>query len=210
MEDIINGFYYCWTDLVGMDNDVSRNIADEVIEKYSQPGRAYHNLIHVNELLAEVSKCEELIKEPQKVKLAVWFHDVIYNPGRKDNESQSAEFAKRNLSKLGFLNMFCQDVADLIMDTTHKEKPKTKDGLCLADADLAILGANPDRYMEYARQIREEYSDVVDEESYKKGRSNVMQSFLDRKHIYHTKFFRQIYETRARENIKREIALLNQ
>ena len=77
----------------------------------------------------------------------------------------------------------------------------------MSDIDLAILGQSPDLFGAYDRGIREEYS-WVPEDDYRKGRIAVLQSFLERKSIYSTDYFRSEYEEKARKNLCRAILRL--
>ena len=62
---------------------------------YASPPRAYHDFMHVREVLhhyADVAVGPGWT-QPVEVYLAVLYHDAIYQPGRKDNEALSARFA---------------------------------------------------------------------------------------------------------------------
>jgi predicted metal-dependent HD superfamily phosphohydrolase len=103
----------------------------------------------------------------------------------------------------------CTAIQDLFR--AHKTVPRLLQGTNLAavflDLDLSILGASEDEYDGYKKQIREEYSYYsVDE--YKNGRIKIMKGFLNRERLYFTDDFHMKYETRARENIEREIKSL--
>src|SRR5690606_16218856 len=74
----------------------------------------------------------------------------------------------------------------------------------LMDLDLAVLGDEPERYEEYARRIRLEYSmypDIV----YNKGRRKVLEHFLSMGRIYQTKPFFESREVQARRNLREEL-----
>ena len=77
----------------------------------------------------------------------------------------------------------------------------------LLDADLAILGAAPQRYARYAADIRREYAWVRDAE-YRAGRAAVLEQFLARPRIYHAQMMYDEGEQRARENLRAELAAL--
>src|SRR5262245_25290518 len=70
----------------------------EVDAAYATPGRAYHTIAHVREVLR---RCEDVAalggpgwQHPDEVLLAALFHDAVYVPGAKDNEARSAELAR--------------------------------------------------------------------------------------------------------------------
>ena len=174
---------------------------------YSQPGRAYHNLDHVAAMLDIVSQCEGLLYEPLEVRLAVWFHDYVYDPRRKDNEEQSAAYMTVifDHERWAFLR---PRLTEMILATkTHRARWGDTDCQVLLDADLAILGASADEYDRYTRAIREEYA-WVPEADYRAGRHRVLQSFLDRERLYHTATLFEHYEQAARTNLRREIEWL--
>src|SRR4051812_45605208 len=97
----------------------------------------------------------------------------------------------------------------MILATCHDGSPaKDRDSAFLRDLDLTILAAPPDRYDQYAADIRREYAWVPDAE-YRIGRRRVLGKFLDRPHIYAQEFWEGQEET-ARANLGREIATLAQ
>jgi len=79
----------------------------------------------------------------------------------------------------------------------------------LQDIDLSILGADAELYDRYEGWIRQEY-EFVPEEAFRKGRSAVLQSFLDQDVIYHTIELRERLEVSARDNLSRALAKLSE
>ena len=77
----------------------------------------------------------------------------------------------------------------------------------LLDADLAILGAAPQRYARYAADIRKEYS-WVPEADYRAGRAAVLERFLASPRIYQTPLMFDEGEQSARANLRAELAEL--
>ena len=75
------------------------------------------------------------------------------------------------------------------------------------DADLAILGASPERYARYAADIRKEYA-WVPEPEYRAGRAAVLNRFLALPRIYHAEPLFAEGEERARVNLRAERDLL--
>lgn len=175
---------------------------------YNEKGRAYHNLDHVAQCLSELDKVG--LTYPRTVEWALWYHDAIYDPKRKDNEEESAYLAAFELSGLGVPRTRRSDVERLILLTKHgKAPPKSLSGYTIIDIDLHTLGRPSQEYDAYAKAIRQEY-EWVPEPDYIKGRTAVLQSFLNRRHIYYTDRFRQLYEQSARQNLTEEIRRLNQ
>lgn len=175
-----------------------------LVEKYSEPHRAYHTLQHLSECLCAFEQVRFLAANPAEVEAALWFHDAIYDVHRIDNEELSAQWAKSALLAGGARAASAERVSQLILTTRHSAAPLTQDAFVLIDIDLAILGAEQDRFAEYERQIRREYS-FVPETLFCQKRRDILASFLARPHIYSTEHFRAALEHRARQNLLRAI-----
>jgi predicted metal-dependent HD superfamily phosphohydrolase len=138
--------------------------------------------------------------------LAAWFHDAVYQPDRDDNEERSAYVAYDALEQAGASPDLMADVMRLIrLTASHSPAPDDIAGLVLCDADLSILGAPRDKYVQYARDIRQEYVHVPVTD-YHAGRGHVLRTFLNRAHIYQTPFAREQWEAQARSNIAAELS----
>jgi predicted metal-dependent HD superfamily phosphohydrolase len=179
----------------------------DVARRYGEPARHYHTLDHVRSVLDTArSLTGTALSTP--LLLAVWLHDVIYEPRAADNEERSADYARRAAEQMGLSREVAEETARLILLTkTHQTIADDRDGQALLDADLAILGEDEETYDTYAAAIRREY-DWVSEPDYRAGRRRVLERFLARPHIYQTSWMRQHHEGSARANLAREIARL--
>ena len=176
-----------------------------LLAAYAEPQRHYHTRQHVQECLAHFAAVLALAQRPGEVALALWFHDAVYDPRAGDNEARSAEWARAALLSHGASAEQAGRVQALILATRHCEAPTEPDAQLLLDIDLAILGAAPARFAEYAAQVRREYA-WVDEAHYQTQRRAVLQGFLDRPVIYHTVWFRERYEQAARANLRESVS----
>ena len=177
----------------------------ELLAAYSGPKRHYHSLEHIRNLLEITEQNAGRLKAPDTIRAAVWFHDAVYEAFRSDNEEKSAEFARISGAKLGWKPAFCEKTAVYIL-ATRKHKPSHDPDLqFLLDADLSILAADRPIYDRYAADVRKEYASVPTL-FYKAGRKKVLRKFLEKKQIFY--FFPGDFESRARENIRRELAAL--
>jgi predicted metal-dependent HD superfamily phosphohydrolase len=167
---------------------------------YTEPWRAYHNLDHIGQCLAEFTVVRQLADDAISVEAAIWFHDVVYDTHRKDNEERSADLATALLVTAGKPDSFCQRVHTLILATKHQSQPTSSDARLLIDIDLCVLGQGPERYAEFERQIRHEYAWVTDRD-FAAGRSAVLNGFLRRERIFNTPAFAQRFEDQARVNL---------
>jgi predicted metal-dependent HD superfamily phosphohydrolase len=173
--------------------------------KYTQPHRAYHNLLHVEDVLIRIEELAPPRDSELALALAAWFHDAIYQPDRNDNEERSAYVAFDAIEQVGGSPELIAEVVRLIRLTAdHDPDPDDTAGGVLSDADLAILGSSREKYIQYSHAIREEYVHIRQDE-YRAGRSQVLRSFLDRPHIYATGYAREHWEAQARDNLASEL-----
>lgn len=182
----------------------------ELLNRYAEPQRHYHTLQHIHALLSLTGKYISLISRPDLLRLAIWYHDAVYNPQREDNEEQSAILARKHLTEMAFPPEVIATVEQYILATKRHSFPPgtaTPDGLFFLDLDLSILAAPPDQYDQYTRQIREEFSRYPGF-LYRSGRKKVMKHFLDKPRIYLTPHCHEMWEKKARENLTRELQSL--
>jgi len=191
------------------DKRKATEIADILLAKYSEKHRAYHNLWHINMLLAGVDGWQSDFADQESVRLAVWFHDVIYEPRNQTNETESAALAVESLAALNFSTVKIKRVEKMILATQkHRAKGLDEDGRLFLDFDLSILSAAPAVYKKYAQAIRHEYS-FVPENLYREKRREILQSFLQREKIFYTDKMKKLSESAARANIANEIKELS-
>lgn len=175
---------------------------------YQEAHRAYHGLSHIEALLQAQLAHRDLIQDHDALVLAIWFHDVIYDTRRQDNETRSADLAGEMLREVGAPPGLIESVQRKVRATQHHAwTDGDPDTAVFLDLDLAILAAAPQAYDRYASQIAQEYS-WVPEPAYRQGRAKVLQTFLAREHIYFTPALRALWEPPARANLARELAAL--
>jgi predicted metal-dependent HD superfamily phosphohydrolase len=177
---------------------------DALIAAYTAPGRHYHNLAHIQDCLAALARVDGLSEtEHETLSEAIWWHDVVYDPTRADNEELSAQLAEAHVGP-----DIAREVGRLIRLTrTHEVERSDRLGAILISIDLSILGAEPARYDAYAAAIRKEYAHVPDAD-YRVGRARVLMQFVERPFIFPDAGFAEMYDRQARENLARELAAL--
>jgi predicted metal-dependent HD superfamily phosphohydrolase len=168
--------------------------------RYEERARKYHTPHHINECLGVLDRAQHPEASNPLVEYALWFHDAIYNTFSKKNEERSADAAVKVLERSGRPQGDCELVRAMILATRHDERPTEPPLQLLVDTDLAILGAEADRYAEFELQIRAEYW-WVPTAMYRKQRAAILQSFVMRPSIYATHEFRERLERQARNNI---------
>ena len=199
-----------------MTSDISPKQIDrlwqDIVTRYGEPQRAYHTLNHIEQLLVQLENINHILSEPHIIALALYYHDVIYDPTRSDNELRSAEFATDTLSPYLSPEQYQQIHALIMMTANHQldtlvDNDKYNDAAYLLDMDLSILGAPWTAYEQYAKAIRQEYKHVA-ADNYRDGRTAVLQGLLAHPKLYLTDHYYNQLETQARNNIKRELTLL--
>ena len=77
----------------------------------------------------------------------------------------------------------------------------------IVDIDLAVLGSAPASFDEYERGIQSEYA-WVPAVIFRQKRASILKSLLARRHVFHTPYFIERYESQARLNLERSVAML--
>ena len=177
--------------------ELTLKLWQEIEDAYTQANRHYHTLKHLENIYKELPKLDNVAE------FAIFYHDIIYDVKRVDNEQKSALFCEDRLTCLNVDASIIKDTVTLINETkTHN--PSTRANALFLDADLSILGSDTDKYISYTKQIRKEYS-IFSQSDYYTGRKKVLKHFLVKERIYHSDNFYNKYETKARENIKKEL-----
>jgi predicted metal-dependent HD superfamily phosphohydrolase len=189
----------------GLGLEVPAGGFDELVARYREAHRAYHTLGHIEACFHELDQSG--LAASAALELALFFHDVVYDPRAHDNEAASAAFAHEMLARVGASASLRADIERLVLATRHAAVPDREDERLLVDIDLSILGTEASTFDVYEREIREEYA-FVPEAAFRAGRSAVLEGILARPKIYSTPPFDARYELRARENLARSIARL--
>jgi predicted metal-dependent HD superfamily phosphohydrolase len=198
--------------LQGIDPACAEGCDQEVFRiarrSYDSPWRFYHAWSHIAACLARFA--EQKFDNPRAVLLALLFHDAVYVPGSKDNETRSAELAgrmlryrsrvpegeRRSISRMILLTADHHSAA-------HRLSP---DEAKLIDIDLGILGQAWPVYQEYMKGVRREYCPAVTTNfQFLIGRRAFLERVLRQKRIFMTDEVASRLEVRARFNMSREI-----
>ena len=188
-------------------------IKAELVELYREAGRHYHDIHHIEALLALAAEYRSELADPEAVEAAIWFHDAIYDSHDKDNEAQSAALAADRLKGRGDEARIARIVAMIEATATHDIPPlddaaARQDAALFLDMDLAVLGAPAAAFDAYEAAVRREYSWVSDAD-WRAGRTAVLRGFLARPRIFHTDILAARFEAQARANMERSLKTLN-
>jgi predicted metal-dependent HD superfamily phosphohydrolase len=71
---------------------------EDLVAAYNAPGHHYHNLAHIEDCLAALARVDNLsVAEREILSEAIWWHDVVYDATRTDNEELSAQLAEQHV-----------------------------------------------------------------------------------------------------------------
>jgi predicted metal-dependent HD superfamily phosphohydrolase len=198
--------FEAWAQLAG-DSPTSRTEWAAVVAAWSEPHRRYHDLAHLAAVLGLVGELTGAATDPDAVRLAAWYHDVVYDPRRGDNEQISAERARAGLRGLVPSERVEEVVRLVLLTAGHDPAPEDANGAVLCDADLAVLAGPPEAYAAYASAVREEYGHLSDAE-FTAGRTAVLEHLLALPALYRLPAVAGEWTPRARANLAAELSLL--
>jgi predicted metal-dependent HD superfamily phosphohydrolase len=202
-------------------------VGRDLLERYGEPHRAYHDRRHLAEVLAGVALLAEHADDLSVAVAAAWWHDAVYTvpvltsagtPTSEtsastgdgiSNEEASAQLAERTLSQLGADAERAAHVGMLVrMTATHDPSPLDPDAEVLSDADLSVLASPPNRYATYVADVRREYAAVPDD-LFRTGRAAILRNLLEGERVFRTPSAHERWEADARANIAAELRELD-
>jgi predicted metal-dependent HD superfamily phosphohydrolase len=179
---------------------------------YATPPRAYHNFTHVEEVLRHYQDVADGPgwEQPEEVRLAVLYHDAIYEAGRKDNEARSAQLAVEHIGRWWPQHgIDAARVAELINLTARhgslQPRDVDRDAALFLDCDMAILAADPAVFAAYDRGIAAEYRGHVPAWLFKLNRRRFLKALLGKERIFLSDWFHQRLDAQARINLRRAV-----
>jgi len=181
---------------------------DEIESQYNSIGRYYHNIKHLESILVQLKDIRSAVADWDAVLFAVFYHDIIYNVQRTDNEEQSAVIAGLRMEYIGVPPERITNCKQIILATKSHQYDSDGDVNLFTDADLSILGQEPQLYDTYCDHIRNEYACFPDA-IYMPSRKRVLENFLQMNRIFKTDYFHIKFEIPARQNLQREIDRLH-
>lgn len=180
---------------------------DALFAAYTEKHRHYHTIEHIDACLRHLDAVRDLAEDAAAIEMALWFHDAIYEPYKSGNEEKSAQWADDFLAKHSIAPSRIHRVHEHILATKHDSIATDADSQLLVDIDLSILGVDETTYATFENNVREEYK-LVPGIVFRSKRAEILQSFLNRPHIYSTVYFRERLEVRARENLSAAVKAL--
>lgn len=195
----------------------------------NQSHRHYHNIIHVNDCLAELYKWYDQnrgTEYDQHLTYAIWYHDIVYNPYAPTplNEEQSAKLFEHVVEAYEYNQDFTNygmiaTVKEIIRWTAYHVVTNNFE-ICdtalvpdvahlMMDIDLAQMGHSLATFSKNSLNIRQEYHRTSDMDVVR-GRLKFFKELNKRDTFYYTEFFRDLYHEQSKKNVKTEIKVLEE
>ncbi len=200
-------FLRLWRSCCEKDSAGEPIIAD-IEASYGEPHRHYHTGRHIEYCLTQFDLARHEMEDANAIEMALWFHDIEYDPTARDNERQSAERFK-NYAHGAMRDELAQKIYQLIMITMHSDAPQEADQKYMVDIDLSSFGLPWKEFIQDSQNIRREFSHLSDQE-FARRNLNFLTSLNDRPFVFFTDFYQQRYEQTARDNIAKRIASLKE
>jgi predicted metal-dependent HD superfamily phosphohydrolase len=178
----------------------------DLLDRWSEPHRRYHGCTHLLSVLEALDLLTDPVDPPRTVLLAAWFHDAVYRGVPGQDEEESARLAEDRLVAAGLPEAEAAEVARLVRLTSdHRPEPGDDDGALLCDADLSVLGGEPEEYARYVADVRQDYAHIGDAD-FAAGRAAVVRHLLELDPLFHTGRARELWLDAAHRNLKGELA----
>lgn len=229
LPDILLGFPLNSTAL-----QLQRKWYRRIVHAYSQPGRYFHNIQHLDETHMAFNtivdgSCPYTGEEKSLVRMiglyAITFHDYVWDPSviiryPGDCEARSAQVARMAVSELSPEIEGLPDLVSACIEATatHKVDPAVTKGKgvlgyamrAVCDADMSILSTFEWRYDEYVEDVAHEFCSVIPQGDYVNGRLLWIAKMLGSDRMFLSHGLNKGYEEVARENLQRELDWYNE
>ncbi|MEW9873226.1 DUF4031 domain-containing protein [Arthrobacter sp. HS15c] len=178
----------------------------DLLDRWGEEHRKYHGRTHLLAVLEALDLLAEPADPPRTVQLAAWFHDAVYRGSAGQDEEDSARLAEERLAHAGLPAADIEEVARLVRLTSdHRPDPGDDDGALLCDADLSVLGGEPEPYARYVAAVRQDYAHIGDAD-FAAGRAAVVRHLLELDPLFHSERARELWLDAARRNLQGELA----
>jgi predicted metal-dependent HD superfamily phosphohydrolase len=201
-DDRFGARFFALVGRLGGSKEKAAGVFERLRDAWSAPARAFHNLEHLTDCLGELDRSRVDPRIADVVELALWYHDVIYEPTGRDLEERSIERLSEDCAELRVAQGHVLAAAECIRATAHTggANPAGPAAATTSDIDLSILGCDPLRFMEYEYAVEEEHAGVW-RPVFILARGRLLASLTASPSIFRTAHFRERFESRARANI---------
>jgi len=149
---------HCWQEIRH-----AEELANDVIKRWQEPHRVFHTLDHLDYIIKSIENITEVMSFTEEqvaiLILAAFYHDVIYDPKKSDNEKKSAFYFDETT---GFLHTeITSNVTKIIHESNINDETTTELSRIFRKFDIgSIYDATIEQLVEYENQIFKEYQHV--------------------------------------------------
>ena len=170
--------------------DYFQNLFEEVEPRYNK-NNSYHNIDHVVELINQLDLLDITYDEYELLYTIICFHDVIYIPGKQDNEQKSAElFLEYKDSELlsqidnEHQNIVFNAILSTSLNNYFDKNDRYKKPLMFHIIDMMhdldyYYFKDYETLKEVDEKIKQEYLTFTSEEDFNKGRKEFLTNLLN-------------------------------
>lgn len=157
------------------------------LKSYREPHRFFHTENHIYSMLEDMEDYSLSENEKKILRLAIIYHDCVYNPKSQFNEKDSAEIFKTDFPRYEHKNK----VVELIMATKSHVYGRNKLENIIIELDLAVLNGGLSDLLLYEDQIFKEYQFTPIQE-YIKGRVDFLTKLKEKTDSIYRNFYSNI------------------
>lgn len=134
-------------------------IPDEVLQKvksrYSESHRHFHVWDHVESIISKINSNNELLSvEKEILTIAAYFHDIVYDPTKNDNEEMSVKLMREYIP----FTILSESIEQIILGTKNIFGSDRLSSIFNSyDRDILFNG-NVRQLIDYGNKIYKEYS----------------------------------------------------
>lgn len=188
-------------------NGLTNELWTKIEKNYTNKQRHYHTLQHLDNLLAQLTEVKNEIQNWETILFTLYYHDIVYNSLKSDNEEKSAELAENRMKQISVPIDIIELCKKQILATKSHLKSTDSDTNYFTDADLSVLGQPWETYSLYCKDVRKEYS-IYPDFVYNPGCKRVLNHFLTMERIFKTEYFQDKFEIQAKQNLIHELNTL--
>lgn len=200
-------WYRSWRALGGRDD--GQGALEQLLAAYHDPSRHAHGINHVLDCFASLKRWQSHARHFHELAIAIWYHDVLHDPQRHDNEARSARLAAEHLSAAGIHPDTVRRIRELVVSTRPGESLPNDDARLLHDIDRVVLASSSETFDRYERNVRYENSHIGDF-IYRRKRIETLQTLLSKAQIYVTDYAHEELDAPARANLRRWLQIWQQ
>ncbi len=152
---------------------------EDILKRWNEPHRYWHNTDHLKEVLYRIDKLNSINDmEYEILVISAFFHDIVYNPQKKNNENKSIELFQKYSPKLppGYMS----SVIKIIKNSANYPEislDKLSVMFWVMDND-PIINKNFENFKDYEDKIKKEYG-FVPTPTYKRERLKFLSKYID-------------------------------